>query len=268
MDDSKRYRLVWFQHFHKAGGTSVVQLAKINGEHLYPRHKNGNPHASNGRLIELWNLDERDLTRFVDSCEQQNVTFVSTEWGLPLTEVLRNDPRVTTVTCLRDPLHRFTSNYYFCLYHGHTAARRVEDYVNSCAGPRGAYTMFNYYCRVLARHDNRPEVVDEALYRKARTVLAGFEYCTRLEAGLATLSDALGWRHREVHERKTEYGFGKALKFLARGRFDLVLRRFTHPKAALPADFVERFVRENQWDIRLYDELAVGPTSSATAGPR
>jgi hypothetical protein len=36
----------------------------------------------------------------------------------------------------------------------------------------------------------------------------------------------------------------------------------------LPADFVERFVRENQWDIRLYDELAVGPSSSAIAGPR
>jgi hypothetical protein len=264
MDDSKRYRLVWFQHFHKAGGTSVVRLAELNGEHLYPHHMNGNPHASNGRLIELWKLDERELTRFVDSCEQKDVTFVSTEWGLPLTEVLRNDRRVTTVTCLREPLQRFISNYYYCLYHGQTAARTLEDYVNSRAGRKGAYTMFNYYCRVLARHDNRPEDVDEAVYRKARDVLAGFECCTRLEAGLAPLGDALGWRYREVHERKTEYGFGKALKFMARGRFDLVLRRFTHPRTTPPADFVERFARQNQWDIRLYNELGGAPSASAT----
>ncbi|MDJ0615333.1 MAG: hypothetical protein QNJ63_01085 [Calothrix sp. MO_192.B10] len=44
-----KYRLIWFQHFHKAGGTSIVKFAQSNSEVLYPCHLNGNPLSPDGR---------------------------------------------------------------------------------------------------------------------------------------------------------------------------------------------------------------------------
>ena len=37
------YRLVWFQHLHKAAGTYVIRRAMANGETFWPEHENGNP---------------------------------------------------------------------------------------------------------------------------------------------------------------------------------------------------------------------------------
>ena len=35
------YRLVWFQHLHKAAGTYVIRRAMANGETFGPEHENG-----------------------------------------------------------------------------------------------------------------------------------------------------------------------------------------------------------------------------------
>ena len=72
------YRLIWFQHIHKAAGTLVVNLAKANGEVLYPNNANGNPLDEEGNRIELWNLNGQELLSFVDKCERLGVTFVAT----------------------------------------------------------------------------------------------------------------------------------------------------------------------------------------------
>ncbi len=57
----KEYRLIWFQHFHKAAGTSIINLAELNNERFWPYHKNANPTDSKGNLIELWKYSEDKL---------------------------------------------------------------------------------------------------------------------------------------------------------------------------------------------------------------
>ena len=41
--DSIVYRLIWFQHIHKAAGTLIVNMAKANSEKMYITNNNGNP---------------------------------------------------------------------------------------------------------------------------------------------------------------------------------------------------------------------------------
>ena len=101
-----KYQLIWFQHFHKAAGSSVVDLARRNREVFWPDHSNGNPINNCGHLLELWNYDEKKLTGFINTCEQRGITFVATEWGFPNIYVLHKDPRVLTLTILREPLRR------------------------------------------------------------------------------------------------------------------------------------------------------------------
>ena len=65
----EEYRLVWFQHLHKAAGTYVIRRAIANGERLFPNNENGNPCNHNG-VIPLWEMSERELTKFIDTCQE------------------------------------------------------------------------------------------------------------------------------------------------------------------------------------------------------
>ena len=91
------YRLIWFQHVHKAAGTLVVNLAKENGEVLFKNNANGNPLDENGDRLELWNYSAEELTDFLDQCEKDGVTFVATEHGSPDFRLLSEDSRVTPI---------------------------------------------------------------------------------------------------------------------------------------------------------------------------
>ena len=76
------YRLVWFQHLHKAAGTYVIRRAMANGEIFWPSHENGNPLEKN-EPIELWKMSSTELISFIDKCVERGVTFVACEWGGP-----------------------------------------------------------------------------------------------------------------------------------------------------------------------------------------
>jgi len=249
------YRLIWFQHFHKAGGTSIVEMAKANRETLYPKNSNGNPVGENEKLLELWKLDERGLTEFIDSCEEMGVTFVAVEWGLPLMDVLKNDSRVLTITCIREPLSRFVSNWYFDLYHGETDAITLVDYMNSCVGEYGAYTMSNYYCRILSRHDNSAYEINEEMFSLARNTISKFDCCVILEKGFASLTNILKWDNIELHARKSNYSLYKIVSFIVRGKFKLLIRRVKYPKKKPAREVVDLFSKNNLFDIRLYELL-------------
>ena len=124
----KKYRLVWFQHLHKAAGTYVIRRAIANGEKLFPINENGNPCDDNG-VIPLWDMTGRDLSKFVDTCEEMDVTFVATEWGGPDFHILSKDPRVCLITCIRDPINRFISNFNFDYYWMWSKSTNYEQYL-------------------------------------------------------------------------------------------------------------------------------------------
>ncbi|MBL8446425.1 MAG: hypothetical protein JNJ44_03315 [Zoogloeaceae bacterium] len=246
------YRLVWFQHFHKAAGTSVIEMARQNGEQFFPRHENGNPLDAAGRPIPLWQFSPDELLAFVDDCQSQGVSFVATEWGVPHLECLAADPRVRLVTCLRDPLKRLVSNYYYDLYGGHTEARSLEAYPES--GP-DAFCHPNYYCHMLGAEACEAAAAGSTPFQRAQARLALFDYCGTVEAGLDRLARALGWQAADVRENTSDAGAGQLVNDLLKGRLRSVFYRLRYPKAPPPKHFRAEFRRRNQWDLALYAQV-------------
>mgnify|MGYP001457608754 CR=1 FL=1 len=60
------YRLIWFQHIHKAAGSMIVNQAIANGEKLFSDHRNGNPISEEGELIPLWDFTDSEISNFID----------------------------------------------------------------------------------------------------------------------------------------------------------------------------------------------------------
>ncbi|GHA20359.1 hypothetical protein GCM10008090_32980 [Arenicella chitinivorans] len=250
---STAYRLVWFQHFHKAAGSSIVELAKMNGEQFWPNHNNGNPLDDSGNELELWEYSNQELASFVDLCEQKGVTFVATEWGAPDIEYLASDNRVVLVTCIRAPLERYVSNFYYDLHNGYTAARTLYDYE---ATRNRAFTASNYYCRVLADIKDCSIKISAAEFEIAASLLTKFDVCSRLEDGLDELSHSLSWSHKSVHSNRTSTSFSNLAKLLIRGKLKLSYLRLKYPKQKPSAEFVAYFDAANTWDTKLYRQIS------------
>jgi hypothetical protein len=248
-----RYRLVWFQHFHKAGGTSIVEMAGRNGERLWPRHANGNPLDDDGNTIALWQYTPAQLTAFVNHCEAIGVTFVATDWGMPLLAPLREDRRVTLVTCVRRPLDRLVANFFFDVHYGYTPARTLDAYVGSGAG---AFVMFDYYTRILSRRDDDPRPLDRQAFERVMQALARFDHCAVLERGLTDLATALDWfRVDAVHANRSRPTRRRWRRLLRERAWREAARLLRWPQRAPPAAFVARFHAESPWDMLLYEHV-------------
>jgi len=248
---NKQYRLVWFQHLRKAAGSSLVQLAIANGEVLYPQHRNGNPLTTDGRLIRLWEMDAAELLDFVDHCETEGITFVSTEWGAPDFTILASDARVILITCLRDPLRRYLSEFYYAVYRGRTERRSPEDFVNS-KGTHSIFTqsMFNYYCRIFSRYNDSPEPIGQEQFELATSALSLLTYRAILEDkdSCTALYNMLGWTKSEAHANRTELSLFTLSRLLIEGRIHQLWRHLTIPRKVPDEAFVRLFKEQNQWD--------------------
>jgi hypothetical protein len=247
------YRLVWFQHFHKAAGTSVIELARRNGERFHPRHDNGNRLGEDGRPLPLWRLGPAELAAFVDDCQRGKVSFVATEWGEPALETLAADPRVVLVSCLREPLQRMVSNFYYDLYGGFTPVRCLEAYPDSSWAP---FCRHNYYCRMLAGKAEDADEVAEEDFLRACARLPCFDYCGVVEQGLEPLARHLGWTAHGIHENRSGSVLGLIQDFRRR-HFSGLKDRIANPKRPPDAAFCADFDRSNPWDLRLYDMVKV-----------
>lgn len=247
------YRLIWFQHLSKAAGTTVIELARQNGEQFYPRHSNANPRSEDGALIRLWDLDSLSLTAFVDECQSRGVTFVATEWGSPLFEVLAGDDRVLLLTSLRDPVERFLSSYYYSYYRGDTSRRTPLSYL----GTGWIYSHPNYYTRVFSRQYTTDHTVDRSDFECARAQLALFDHhvIVERENAFSRLAEALGWSHLSIHANPTRLNAWRVLKMLLKGRIRLLLRRTLHPRRRPPAEVIAHLREQNAWDEQLYRQL-------------
>lgn len=189
----RNYRLIWFQHFHKAAGSSVGALARRNGETFYRRHHNGNPYDDKGHVLPLWEYGPAEMTAFIDECERANTTFVATEWGAPDFRFLAQDPRVVSVSLIRDPWPRLVSNYMFDVLRRHAKLTPIDSYYFHHSLK---YRQANYYTRTLmaglgvSRADEPAE-----LERLAWKNLGALDFVLPLEAEkpVDALCAFLGW---------------------------------------------------------------------------
>ncbi len=219
-------RLVWFLHFHKAGGSSLVELARRNGETFYPRSANGNPMSPDGKTIRLWELGPEGLETFVQEARDAGVSFVASEWGVPDLAVLSGIPQLVTVTVLRDPVARLLSNFAFDYAHGFTQARSLREYRNHHTA---LYTLDNYYCRQVLGSAWVEDGDPHALLETAGSRLARVDHVALLEGAypFEGIREALGWQVDGPHQNSSigqAERMKRSLRMAGRGRLDLASR--------------------------------------------
>lgn len=251
-----RYRLVWFQHFHKAGGSSVISTAAQNGEQFFPRHRNANPVDTDGWEIPIWRMDSKGQSAFVDYCEDAGVTFIATEWGAQDYVALRDDPRVFSLTLLRDPWDRLVSNYKFDLARGHTPAVPIHHYFPHHSL---AFRQPEYLVRSLAAGRGLAKGSQEKMVAVARDNLHAMDFFADLYDRSATqrFCDLLGWKNYQLFSNKTPNLFMGAIQQAARGDLGFLPRQ-----AMMRSDgrngisgFRERFETLNPMDRELFNAL-------------
>ena len=233
------YRLVWFQHLHKAAGTYVIRRAMANGETFWPEHTNGNPRVD-GQLVPLWEMSSNQLTSFIDECEEKGVTFVACEWGGPDFQTLANDERVTLLTCMRQPIKRFVSNYNYDHYLVLTSAKSYAEYLKE----GHLHSSPEYYTKIFARGKLDLEL--------AKSNLGLFDHVIVAEDGMDTLNE-FGW-HKESDTTHPTFGDKKrAMVLLAKLRW-FRLFNYLKKKKYLPPE--ELKINDlNKLDLELYDSM-------------
>lgn len=217
------YRLIWFQHVHKAAGTLVVNLAKENGEVLFKNNANGNPLDENGDRLELWNYSAEELTDFIDQCEKDGVTFVATEHGSPDFRLLSEDSRVFLLTTLRGPFSRAVSNFNHAYYAGYTQSNNLDVFLSE----NRFFMTDNFYTRTFTQKEQFPLVelnysdVDDAL-----NMIRLFDLVLKIGEGdlVEKLSKEFNWRNVGVDSHPTFGDPWKVWNLLKKGRLYRLLR--------------------------------------------
>lgn len=258
----KHARLIWFQHLHKAGGTSLVELAKLSGERLYPYNVNGNPLDENGRELPIWEYNKEQLAGFVEQCFELEVSFVSVEWALPMIDVLAGDPRVRLVTVMRDPFRRFASNYRYDIRYGYIALCDADTYLNSSMeinidGHPYGHKLSNYYTRYWSGEKlGGKQEVDNRTFERALENLKKMDVTMFLEdENPFKAMQRFGWEKLELHANPGEYDRILILKDFLKGRWQKTYRMLKNRPMDVGADFKDRFFETNYWDIDLYDRV-------------
>jgi|TARA_B100001105_G_C22347348_1_gene424088 hypothetical protein len=251
------YRLIWFQHVHKAAGSLIVNQAIANGEVLFKNHKNGNPYTPEGELTPLWEFDKDLLTAFVDQCEAEGVTFVATEWGAPIYEVLHSDPRVVLVTCLREPWSRFISNFNYDYYHGFTKSRTLGEFLSE----ELRIKQDNFLVRVFSRNYSAPEgQLDEISLSTAFSNLHLFDLVlvTERQYDLSNhLFEALGWQSKPVFSHTTFGNLWLLKSLVGRLRLYTAWKYLLRRKIGISEKEKKQFLNSSHLDLILYDRLMI-----------
>ena len=145
-NSNKKKKIILFVHFHKAGGTTIVNKFRVDGGYKCWRpNANGNPKSQSNNVLQFWNYNRTQFTNFLldgasqsqssESRRMKNTTnkekggdsdgveFLAMEWNFlqqdhffqPDINYLQNDANIELITILRDPYERFISNFNFLL---------------------------------------------------------------------------------------------------------------------------------------------------------
>ena len=256
------HRLLWFQHVHKAAGSTIVNQAIANGETLFPIHENGNPCYDDGKTIPIWDFGEQKLRSFVDECESKGVTFVATEWGAPNYRILHNDPRVLLLTSIRDPWSRVVSNYNYDYFLGHSRSKSLSAYLKE----NHRIMMDNYLVRVFSN-----EFTTDASELDATTVSIALENLKLFDLVLVIgrekdlsehLFEAIGWRRKEVDQHSTFGNLWTLSTLICQFRMLAAVRYIMGRKLTISEDERAQFRHQSELDLsffgRIEDEKILG----------
>lgn len=234
--------MILFQHFHKAGGSSIVAMLKRADLCFHTSNLNGNPWTEGKeRLIPFWAFGGAELTDWLADIEARGVEVICSEWaffGLATRGVWS---ALTLVTCLRDPMERMISGY--CSSGGDDRWKGIERWYDQATLRRKlapgekmvvTHNHRNHYVRLLS---GRSDTIEGELIEKdleaAQETLAMFDSVLILElAPSFRLLERYGVTGPPIHRNK----------------------RSPKRRAQISDAFRRRFIEENQLDYALYRE--------------
>ena len=200
--------VIIFEHAHKAGGTTVVSLARSNAR-LPIRAKNGRPLAEDGRLIAFWDMAPADAAAYFRRAANGSAAppsgstarwplFLSAEndWPHPW-RLLAPDP-IAYVLVVRHPVDRLVSLLLWKHRATRPPARRGQP-----AQMRGLWSLDalsnrsdNYYVRLLSAGACEPSRLQRCALPVALEALRLFSavlLTERLSESATLLKRTLGW---------------------------------------------------------------------------
>ncbi|MFC0019671.1 hypothetical protein [Roseibacillus persicicus] len=250
------HKLIWFQHLHKCAGSTVVELARLNGETFPERHRNGNPCDKSGRHLPIWEYGEDELNSFVDGLISRGVTFTASEQGSPNFQSLVERKEIILVTGLRSPRKRYFSAYrhHYCRGGGQVP-RAPEKFWRSQSARLWSYE--NYFTRVFSEIGITERELTQADVELALSNLAKFENIYNVENSdwLKEFASALNWQVQGLAEnRNVDQNIRSASRSLLRGDFGQFVRRIL-VKKKLSQRVLDRFAEKNAMDEILYSTL-------------
>ena len=139
---------VFFFHFHKVAGTSVVSAAERGGHRVAYRDRNGNVFdCRTGHDLLYSGRKREDIKNILKYEFERGATFIAAEWDFPPIDVIREIPSVSIITVLRDPTARALSNYRYEAIYGRptTNTNSFTDYWDR----NQLFRSDNYYTRML-----------------------------------------------------------------------------------------------------------------------
>lgn len=224
--------LIWFQHMHKAAGTTIAKLAWDNRVNFYQPNYNGNPRTESGDAeILYYRFSEKLLQSFIDSCIDSKVQFIGCEWGFPKEPLM--DPRIFYLTCFRKPWDRFVSNYSYDHFEHPELYPDMDSWLATGREKGYSFARNNYYTFILAGLDeDHTGPVSETHYSIALANLRKFDLVLILESPecFKMLGLVLGWQVDSCD-------------------------RFNPTSKKLSLDFYEdSFLANNKYDTLLYEE--------------
>ena len=249
--DSIAYRLIWFQHIHKAAGTLIVNLAKVNNENMYNPNNNGNPTDDYGNVMPIWDYTNLELTKFIDYCEENEITFVASELGAPDFNVLEMDERVTLITCLRDPRKRLISNHNYAYYSGYTEERELIKFIDNS----NIFLSDNYYVRIFSQNSDLPNrKLNEEDYQKAIKNISKFDLIINLENNdiKRRLEHEIGWVNKKADMHSTFGNKWNIINLLKNFQFRKLIKYIKREKINSDISCIEN---KYNLDYRLMEEI-------------
>jgi len=137
---------VYFHHFHKCAGTSVINWLQHKNKPKFA-NINGNPVDGKGVAYPLHILNAEQFICFVEN--SLNSDWFAYEWGIPRLEAIKD--RFYLCTVFREPRERMRSNYSFD-YTNAAVRIPLSEYVSNTGVP---FWYENFYYEQLSSYAGR-----------------------------------------------------------------------------------------------------------------
>ena len=227
---------LFFLHFHKAGGTSIVSAFKEK-YNFYPNNKNGNPWTINGeeKIIQFWDYDKLEMNNWIDRLNEMYVEFVAMEWNFFKHFSSIDYNKIGLVTSIREPLQRYISCY---INSKQDCSIETFNYLNKERkdGLKVNWNKYNYYTMMLNGFGDRWDVeLSTENLEIAKNNLKKFKavIVTNLPSTFSLLESKYGIKIK--HKNPTPLN--------KKNNFEL------------PKGFAEEFYEKNKYDYLLYQHI-------------